>query len=288
MSKYRFDAIGTKWHVEFALPGTEEDARALMDRVHERIARFDAAYSRFRADSLVSQMAANAGIYELPDDAEPMLSLYFALNKKTLGAFTPLIGQALSDAGYDASYSLKEKPMRTPPKLDQVLSYEHPNLTLKEPALLDFGAAGKGYLIDLVADMLKSAGAKDIVVDAGGDIAVAKEQAERIALEDPNDPAKAVGVASIRNQSICGSAGNRRAWGRFTHILDPYALESPRHIAAVWVVADTAMLADAMTTCLYFVPPSALARDYRFEYLILYPYGSIEKSAHFPAELFGS
>ncbi|HEV8677718.1 MAG TPA: FAD:protein FMN transferase [Candidatus Paceibacterota bacterium] len=284
MARYRFDAIGTKWDVEFDLEGSA-DGDALMERMHERIAAFDKHYSRFRADSLVSEMAARAGTFEMPDDAQPMLDLYFDLNRKTLGAFTPLIGQALSDAGYDADYSLVERAMHAPPPLRSVISYEHPALMLAQPLLLDFGAAGKGYLVDIVALMLKDAGAIRAVVDAGGDIASFGSEI-KIALEDPADASQAIGTAHIQNQSICGSAGNRRAWGRFTHILDPRTLESPEGIKAVWVVAETAMLADALTTCLYFVPPATLLRDYRFEYLVLRPDGSVEASPRFPAELF--
>jgi thiamine biosynthesis lipoprotein len=284
MAQYRFDAIGTKWEVEFDLPNG--DSGALMEHVHERIDEFDRNYSRFRADSLVTRMS-KAGTYDLPDDAEPMLSLYLALNRVTLGAFTPLIGQALSDAGYDVQYSFSMREMHRPPALQDVLSYEHPTLTLKEPVLLDFGAAGKGYLVDIVASFLKDAGASRAVVDAGGDIAAFGQiEPVRIGLEDPNDLQKAIGTALIKDESICGSAGNRRAWGKFTHILDPYTLESPQGIAAVWATAATTMLADAMATCLYFVPPATLRRHYQFEYLILRPDGSVEASPQFPAELF--
>ena len=282
MAQFRFEAIGTTWDVEFE---GVNDAEALMARVHARIDEFDRAYSRFRSDSLVTLMSKKAGTYMLPEDAKPMLELYFSIYKTTLGAVTPLIGQALSDAGYDAEYSLQTKTMRTPPALEEVLEYSHPILVVKKPVLLDFGAAGKGYLVDIIASMLKDAGVTSGVVDAGGDIAAFGRE-EKIALEDPNDATRAVGVAHIGNQSICGSSGNRRAWGKFTHILDPQSLTSPTHIAAVWVAADTTMLADAMTTCLYFTPASTLLRQYQFEYLLLRQGGSVEKSPRFPAELF--
>ncbi len=284
MASYRFDAIGTKWEVLFEHGSAEE----LITRVHERIEAFDAHYSRFRADSLVSEMARKSGAYTMPEDFEHMFSLYSDLYKKTLGAFTPLIGQTLSDAGYDAQYSLVPKELQRQPRLEDILSYDHTTLTLnlKEPALLDFGAAGKGYLVDIVFDLLSKAGAEKITVDAGGDIRVSADVESKIGLENPQDSTKVIGVAQIQGKSICGSAGNRRAWGSYTHILDPHTLSSPNHIAALWVVADTTMLADALTTCLYFVPPATLLRDYHFSYFILRPDNSIEPSSDFPAEFF--
>lgn len=282
MASYRFEAIGTKWEVVFSHP----DPDACIAQAHERIAAFDRAYSRFRDDSLVSAMAREAGTYTLPQDAEPMLSLYIELYKKTLGAFTPLIGQTLVEAGYDAKYSLTPKSLHRPQPLEEVLSYTHPTLTLHTPALLDFGAAGKGYLVDIIFNLLVDAHASSITVDAGGDIRLSSDTEARIGLEDPDDTTKAIGVATLKGASICGSAGNRRAWADYTHILDPFTLESPKHIRAVWVVADTTMLADALTTCLYFVPPATLARDYHFSYLMLMDDRSVVRSPDFPGEIF--
>lgn len=135
-------------------------------------------------------------------------------------------------------------------------------------------------------DLLSRAGAEKITVDAGGDIRVSADVESKIGLEDPQDTTKVIGVAQIQGKSICGSAGNRRAWGSYTHILDPHTLSSPNHIAALWVVAETAILSDALTTCLYFVPPATLLRDYHFSYLMLHPDNSIESSSDFPAEIF--
>ena len=52
-------------------------------------------------------MARAAGQYHLPDDAKPMFDLYYKLYAATDGKCTPLIGQVLVDAGYDANYSLQ-------------------------------------------------------------------------------------------------------------------------------------------------------------------------------------
>jgi thiamine biosynthesis lipoprotein ApbE len=38
------------------------------------------------------------------------------------------------------------------------------------PVMLDFGAAGKGYLIDIVADILRQEQIESFCVDAGGDM----------------------------------------------------------------------------------------------------------------------
>ena len=138
---------------------------------------------------------------------------------------------------------------------------------------------------NLVAEILLADGIDSFVVNAGGDIRVAGK-VQQIGLEHPSNVEQAIGIATCQNQSICGSAGNRRKWGKFEHTIDPRILESPKHILAVWVVAPTTMLADALTTCLYFVDPSVLLAEFTFEYAIVAADLSITVSPNFPAEFF--
>lgn len=287
-TQYTFEAIGTHWQIDIKDVITKERSGELYEQIIRRIALFDKHYSRFRADSLVSEIARRPGHYLLPEDAEPLLSLYHTLYRITNGAVTPLIGQTLSDAGYDAHYSLQEKKLSTPPQWDDALIYNYPNLITTQPVLLDVGAAGKGYLIDIVSELLEQSGITNYTVDAGGDMRhrTTAHTPLRVGLENPADATQVIGIVDLQNQSLCGSAGNRRQWGNFHHILDPHSLTSPTHIAALWTIADTTMLADALSTCLFFVQPATLLKHYTFEYLILKTDSSIEASTHFPTELF--
>ena len=225
----------------------------------------------------------------LPADASPMLALYRDLYERTDGLFTPLVGGMLSDAGYDAQYSLRQKKeLEAAPSWDGTFEWNGSELDMKKPALLDFGAAGKGYLFDLVAEVLEETEIFEYCIDAGGDILQKGRSAIRVGLEDPENFGKAVGVCELHNGSICGSAGNRRAWGEFTHIIDPKKLSSPKGILAVWVAAKTAMVADALATCLFFVQAESLAGFYDFEYVIVRSDRTLERSPNFPGEAFVS
>ena len=280
LESFSFEAIGTTWEVEAV-----QITQIIKDKVLARIEEFDQAYSRFRSDSLVTVMSYEAGIYTLPDDAKPMMDLYRDLYKVTKGLVTPLIGRALSDAGYDAQYSFAKKDMYPSPAWNESLDYKFPKLVIKKPVLLDFGALGKGYLVDIIGELLIKNGIEQFIINAGGDILV-KGQTAQVALEHPLDPSQAIGIADIVSQSICGSAGNRRAWGEFTHIIDPKNLSSPTQYSAVWAVAGSAMLADAMTTALYFTSPEVLHKRYNFEYALLSKELSLEYSQNFPATFF--
>ncbi len=286
---YPFEAIGTQWHISFTYPDGQ-DWFALRQKIDQRISAFDLVYSRFRTDSFVSKIAQGKGDFLLPSDAKELFDLYYRLYVLTGGKFTPLIGQALVQAGYDANYSLQPKVLTPVPRWETVLEYQFPHLRVKAPVLLDFGAAGKGYLVDLVSDILVTAGCESFCVDASGDMYYRNSSMEklRIGLEDPLNPEKVIGVAEICNQSICGSAGNRRAWGEYHHIIDSHYLVSPQNILATWVVAQKTIIADALATCLFFVSPEGLAENYDFEYLIMYKDFSVSRSSVFPAEIFTS
>lgn len=287
-AQFEFEAIGTLWEITLAPTIGDRQVGVLLDSIKRRIEEFDHNYSRFRADSLITKMAQKAGTYHLPDDAGPLLELYEELYELTGGLMTPLIGQVLADAGYDAAYSLKSTTLRPTPAWPAALDYDFPNLHIKQPVLLDLGAAGKGYLVDIVARLIHDAGITDFCVNAGGDMLQRQTggASMRVGLEHPDHTDEVIGVVSLSNQSLCGSAGNRRTWGDFNHIINPATQASPNHLKAVWVVAETTMLADALATALFFVEPSKLAEAYTFEYVMIRNDYSLEHSLNFPAEYF--
>ncbi|MEI6022808.1 MAG: FAD:protein FMN transferase [bacterium] len=287
MTQFVFEAIGTHWIIDIYQPLSIEKEAEVISGIKENISDFEKTFSRFRTDSIVHAISQNAGEYVFPLYAQKLLDIYKTLYEKTDGFFTPLIGSALVSAGYDKEYSLQQKEVLQKTLLwEDVLSYEYPILQTSIPIQLDFGAAGKGYLIDLVGEVLQSFGIQYFCIDAGGDILYKNTTPLAIGLENPEDTTQVLGVYQLQNKSIAGSSGARRAWGDFTHIINPKTLVSPREIIAVWVVADTAIVADALTTCLFFVEPHTLMDSFKFEYLVVYKDFSIKKSANFSADLF--
>ena len=287
MTQFNFDAIGTKWQIDLYKDLDKEKEVDILSQIQSRIEIFDKTYSRFRSDSLVNKMSKKSGSFILPPDAELMLSIYHDLYLRTGGLFTPLVGDMLSDAGYDSNYSLvQKKELKASPLWEDVLDYKHPNILIKKPAMLDFGAAGKGYLVDLVSKVLESNNIYDYCIDAGGDMFYKGDNSIRVGLENPIDTSQVIGVCNLQNASICGSAGNRRAWGKFTHIMNPKTHDSVRDVVAVWVVAKTALVADALATCLFFVGAEDLSDFYDFEYVLIRSDSSVEKSKGFQGEIF--
>jgi len=281
MGEFSFEAIGTQWTIQVEGILVADCQSEVLQRIEE----FDQNYSRFREDSLVTAMAHQPGTYQLPPDAQLMMDMYEQLYRASEGHITPLIGDVLVQAGYDAEYSLQPTELHAPPSWHEALTYDFPQLIVHKPVLLDFGAIGKGYLVDIVGDLLLSLGATAYSIDAGGDIKTFRKSL-RIGLENPDNDEEAVGVLELRQGSLCGSAGNRRKWGKFHHIIDPITFESPQEFKAVWAVAETALLADAATTMLYFMDPPKIEELFPVEYARVHESGALEQSIGFPGTFF--
>lgn len=279
---WRFDAIGTVWQIETAAALPTEAREAVMAAIEA----FDVAWSRFRPDSLVSRLAATGGVAPAPPDTGPMLDAFAELAEATGGAVNPLVGETLVRRGYDAGYSFRDVGAAPAPAWRSMLTWSEAELRLSEPALLDVGALGKGRLVDLVLGILLPWTGEDVVVDAGGDLAV-RGAPQRIGLEHPYDPRRAIGVVEVTDAALCASATNRRAWGDgLHHVLDARTGEPVRTIVASWAIAPTAMRADAIATALFFDGGPQLAFKWGVEWVRMTSDGRVEWSPGSKAELF--
>ena len=286
----QFEAIGTKWTIDVSGDFTDNDAQIIQSDVKKRIKLFDRTYSRFRSDSTVQQWRT-PGIYKLPLDAGPLFAFYKDLYDITDGLVTPFIGSVMEQAGYDADYSFEPKTIETPKKWNDLIEIKGNEIHIKRPVVFDIGAAGKGYLIDiLTSEIANTKNVTDVTIDAGGDIRNwAKSPSDaislRVGLENPNNLSQVIAISSIVHQSICASSGSRRKWREFHHIINPKTHTSPTTIQATWVKADTAMVADGLATALYFVTPTKLS-GYTYEYAILNAEGVLSYSSNMLEEVF--
>ena len=291
-ASWRFEAIGTAWEIETAEPLPT----AVQDAVSARIEAYDLVWSRFRGDSLVSRIGREAGSWTLPAEAAPLLELYRVLYEATDARMSPLVARSLERLGYGPRMSLTASgaPVAAP-RWDDAIAWDGAVLQAPRPVTLDVGAAGKGQLVDLVIDVLAERGVTDALVDASGDLrrvsASTSPTPIRIGLEHPGDATRVVGVAELGRAdndwgALCASAINRRAWGDgLHHVLDATTGMSVGRVAATWVVADTAMVADGVATALFLTEPERIPSALGFEFARIVG-GRVECSTGFPGEVF--
>lgn len=288
MHAWTFEAIGTAWQIDTARPLTD-DVRA---EVLQRIEEFDQAWSRFRPDSLVTQMSQRAGTWTMPQEAEQLLGFYADLHDATDGAVDPAVGQTLADLGYDASYSL------VPAETEFAAGWhastfsfdlgQDSTLETLEPVLLDVGAAGKGLLVDLLEGIVGRQ-THEFTIDASGDMYHNGTTPIRVALEHPLDPSKAIGVAEVEPEdALCASATNRRTWGDgLHHVIDARTGRPTEDIIATWVVVpQSCMRADGLATAHFFAEPDVLMERFEHEFVRMHADGRVEWSPGFRGEIF--
>ncbi len=144
--------------------------------------------------------------------------------------------------------------------------------------------------MDKISDFLKEKGIKRFLVNGSGDIYYSNDSKEKtpisVGLEHPEDPSRVIGTVEMAEGSMCASGINRRKWAGHHHVIDPHSgASSEKGIVATWVIADSAALADALASCLFFVPPESLS-SYRFEYVILNSEMRTKKSKGWKGEMF--
>jgi len=279
-----FEAIGTPWGIETPEPL----APRVVTAIHDRVESYDATWSRFRDDSLVSRIARAPGTWQLPPEASALLEVYRVLYEATDARLSPLVGHALERLGYDAAYTLRATGTHAPViAWADALEWNGTSLTTYSPVLLDVGAAGKGHLVDLVAGVLRENDVHDYVVDASGDLLHAGPHPTRVALEHPLDASKAIGVVELANGALCASASNRRAWGAgLHHVIDALTGLPTSNVIATWVLAPTALVADGLATGLFFADAARFDALGSFQWARMLSTGRVEHSDDFEGELF--
>ncbi|MEI6533262.1 MAG: FAD:protein FMN transferase [Candidatus Roizmanbacteria bacterium] len=282
-----FIGIGTHWKIDIWDEISQDIFAYHSDTIQNIVSDFENTYSRFKEDSLLCKLSNTTGVFNVSEECVELLLLYKKYYVLSSGLCTPLIGQHLSEAGYDKDYSFKSRDLSPLPNFtDAIRIFDDNHIEITISVMIDFGGLGKGYLVDKVSDYLKVQKVKKFCVNAGGDMYYATDDEEmlRVGLEHPQDATKVIGVVEIRNESICGSSGNRRNWGSFHHIINPAIKESPHNIFATWVRAKKTVDADALNKCLYL--GVAIPDDIECEYLVFDKQKGILTSKNFTGEVY--
>jgi thiamine biosynthesis lipoprotein len=286
---FRFSAIGAGWQIdsECALP---EDLRQQICSLAEE---FDQVWSRFRADSLITRIAhaEGGGQFEFPIRDVALFELYNRLVAATDGAVDPLVGRDLEMLGYDARYSLAPDKAAIARRRGwdtwrSDIRRDATTIITDRPVVIDVGAAGKGYLVDLIADTLLDAGIDRFLVNGSGDLRHRGDELVTVGLEHPTLPGRVIGTVPLQDAALCASATNRRTWGEgLHHVLDGRTRRPASDVIATWTIASDAATADGLATALFVSEPDCL-RSFAFRWVRMLADGRVQWSNDFDGELF--
>lgn len=258
-------ALGTGIQVAVTDDARLQDAMAV---VMNWLAQLDLAASRFRADSEISKLNAAGGA---PTRVSPLLARVIAVALDvaaiTDGIVDPTVGSAMNTIGYDRDFdevayaegrTLRAQPAPAPGWRSVQLDRDSGVVTLAPGVQLDVGSSAKAFAADETADLAEREVEAGVLVNLGGDIAIAgtpPDDGWRVRVTDDH-----AGTADAAGQTIAITAGGLatssttvRAWSvagtPMHHIVDPRtglpALVVWRTVSAT---GPTCVAANAATT----------------------------------------
>lgn len=270
LERVRFPALGTQCELQFAAPDAAAGSAFALEAVRW-VQAFEAKYSRFRPDSLISRINAAAGRdwVAIDAEAERMFALADQVHLLTRGILDPTLLPLLRLWNYRA-------PSPRVPGRDEVTAAaakvgwarvrrEPGRIYLPEEGMgLDLGGFGKEYAVDRVAGLAAAHGIENWLIDFGHDVRVAGAPRDVpcwvVGVEDPRQPGtvrarlavKAGGIATSGDYVRFFEAGGRR----FGHIIDPRTgFPVSNGCVSVTVVANSCLEAGLLSTTAFILGP---------------------------------
>jgi thiamine biosynthesis lipoprotein len=231
----------------------------LIDDAEARVDELERRWSRFLADSEVSELNRRAGSF-VAVSADTLLLVQRAMEAWWLsgGAFEPTVLGAITRAGYDRSFEqLGDHPAPGHSLLitgAADIQVDGGRVRLPAGTGFDPGGIGKGLAADVVCGELMAAGAAGACINLGGDVRVCGAGPDgagwTVAVEHPwsDTPVVLLGLA---DGAVASSTTLRRRWqtnGETRHhIIDPRTgLPSDTDVGFAAVVAAQAWVAEVL------------------------------------------
>ncbi len=259
--EHTFFALGSDCALRLACEDEALAGQAFASAIGE-IARIEARYSRYRADSLLSTINAVAdagGEVTVDDETASLLDYAFACFRFSGGLFDVTSGLLRQ------AWDFKSGRLPNPETIEKLLprigldqvTWRNPILTFTRPGMeLDFGGLGKEYAVDRATELCQALGIRHGLVDLGGDIRLIGERHDSapwsIGIRHPRAPETAVAHVQLRSGALATSGDYERFMEidgvRYCHLLDPRTGWPARGLASVSVIADTCLAAGTLAT----------------------------------------
>ncbi len=265
--RYRFTAMGTLVEVtiyDFPVVAAEDAVRD----VETLFLELQEAWDPWADGALaLVNSALAAGDEARPDeDLADLLSRASRITAATGGAFDPAVGQLVKLWGFHDAETLPNAP---PPAtriqqvldamkpLPQIWDAERGVLTGATGTAIDLGAFAKGEAVDRAITLLRSAGVRDAIVNAGGDLRAIGRHGDRpwkIGIREPRKTGVLASIEISGDESVFTSGDYERYFEykgtRYHHILDPRTGYPTRELASVTIIGSSAAESDAACTAL--------------------------------------
>lgn len=231
------------------------------------LALVDSALSMFNPESTISAVNSSESIQVTDTMFLKVFRRAMEISRMTNGAFDITVAPAVNAWGFGFKHS-ENISQSTIDSLLEITGYwkihEQDGLITKDDPriMLDCSAIAKGFGTDMVADMLRSKGICDFMVEVGGEIVVSGQNPKgklwNIGISKPVDDSLSVNnelqtVIPVTDIAMATSGNYRNFYvkdGRkYAHTIDPHTCTPVGHsLLSATVFASDCATADALAT----------------------------------------
>ena len=231
------------------------------------LALVDSALSMFNPESTISAVNSSESIQVTDTMFLKVFRRAMEISRMTNGAFDITVAPAVNAWGFGFKHS-ENISQSTIDSLLEITGYwkihEQDGLITKDDPriMLDCSAIAKGFGTDMVADMLRSKGICDFMVEVGGEIVVSGQNPKgklwNIGISKPVDDSLSVNnelqtVIPVTDIAMATSGNYRNFYvkdGRkYAHTIDPHTCTPVSHsLLSATVFASDCATADALAT----------------------------------------
>jgi len=297
-------AMGTIFEIA-AYDAVSEHAAASIDKAFQEVVRIDDVLSNYKPESALSHLNQSAHFHteKVPLDLYLFVEQSLQFSKLSGGKFDLTVGPLVNL--WKAALSGDSMPSRAQQEQARAcVGYEKIELTPPDEITfhssclqLDPGSIGKGYAVDRAAEMLRSQGIRDALINAGGSTMLAMgsppgQTAWRVQLRDPSH--QVLPYVLLKDQSISTSEQTPRSLlgsDSAGHIVNPDTGQPVDSQFAVSVVASTGAVSDGFSTTLLLLGPEQgkplVARTPGVSAIWISPQAQIETAMNGPQIILG-
>lgn len=270
--KFTFRAMGTLCQITFYPTDSRVAGEQFKAATLRWVAEFEARYSRFLPDSLISLINQSAGKnwVELDEESERLFALCHELFFLTRGAFDPTAMPLIKLWNWKATPPVipTEAEIQAMKQFVGWNKVQRRNGAIhlpREGMCIDLGGIGKEYAVDRVMQIAAQHGLGNVLVDFGQDLclrgAPPSKPAWHIGLEDPANPGKCWAGLAVKDRAVATSGDYLRNFQingrRYGHIIDPRSGHPVDNgCRAVSVIAPTCTVAGILSTTAFILGPT--------------------------------
>lgn len=259
--QFPFKAMGSPCEIKL-YSKDNSTAKYVADIVIQDVIRIEQRYSRYREDSVLSEInrvAKKGGRIEIDEETAALLNYADTCYKQSTGLFDITSGVLRKVWDFKANKIPKQAAIKK--ILKQVgwqkveLSVSSLSFTVPEMEI-DFGGIGKEYAVDRAATICWEQGVRNGLVNLGGDIKVIGPHPDgtpwMVGVRHPRKPGELLTRLPIYSGAVASSGDYERCsvinGQRYGHILNPKTGWPVKGLMAVTVVAEQCVIAGSACT----------------------------------------